>query len=209
MAVNANKPSGLSPVKLLSGADWDGRGNMYCVLAAQTNAIYIGDMVALVTGGDTVGFLQCVDRAGANGPAVGVVAAIGTNRNGGPYINPVDLTKVFRPSGAQAVNYFALVVDDPQVIFEIQEGSSGSYTVPLTQTSASKNAQWFWAAPNATNAVSGAVLDSANVNATASTVLKMLGLKVAVDNGVGLLNQRWYSMINNHQYSHGTGAAGV
>ena len=126
---NTNKVQGLTPVKYLNGADWDGQGRLYHLDSGDTNAIYVGDPVALKTGTATIAGedagLQTVTVANVSGTNVGVVLAIGTNARGGPYIDPTNLTLTYAPA-TKTKNYFALVADDPNTIFMIQEGGTGT-----------------------------------------------------------------------------------
>lgn len=204
---NVNRPSGLSPVKYLGGADWDGKANMYYIAAADTNPFYIGDVVDLNNTADATRGIQGVTLATAGNPAVGVIVGIGTNPEGGPYINPDNLSLISRPSGAQAVPYYALVVDDPNVIFEAQEDGVGG---TIAAASSSKNANLIYAAPAAGVRVSGTMIDSSTVNTTSTLNLKLLGL-VRRYEGNGSLNTfgnfaKWLCLINNHRYRAGVTA---
>lgn len=198
---NANRPSGLTPLEYLNGSPWSGLGRPYVVLAAVTNALFVGDPVALTGTGDSTG-LASIDLCAAGSTALGVIMAIGTNPNG-PYINPSDLTKVSRPSGAQSVNYYAYVCDDPNVIYEIQEDSDGG---ALAITSAGANANWINASPATGVNVSATQLDSSSVNTTATLNLKLLGLVRRADNAIGA-QAKWRCLINNHAFR--AGVAGV
>lgn len=204
---NVNRPTGLSPVKYLGGADWDGKANMYYIAAADTNPFYIGDVVDLNNTADATRGIQGVTLATAGNPAVGVIVGIGTNPEGGPYINPDNLTLVNRPSGAQSVPYYALVVDDPYVIFEAQEDGVGG---TIAAASSSKNANLIYAAPATGVRFSGTMIDSSTVNTTSTLNLKLLGL-VRRFEGNGSLNTfgnfaKWLCLINNHRYKAGVTA---
>jgi hypothetical protein len=203
---NQNKVSGLTPVKYLGGADWDGKGNIYHIDSGDTNAYYQGDPVAVKAGtatiaGEDVG-LQTLTVGAVGGPNVGVILAVGTNPRGGPYINPNDLTKTFAP-GTKTVPYYALVADDPNIIFEIQEQGGGSL---LTVAATSKNANFALAAPATGVAVSGAFLNNATAPATTvSFNLRLLGLSQKIDPSSGLYNTyglyaKWYCLLQNHFY---------
>lgn len=201
---NVNRPSGLSPVKYLGGADWDGKANMYYIAAADTNPFYIGDLVDLNQTADATRGIQGVTLATAGNPAVGVIVGIGTNPEGGPYINPANLDRVWRPSGAQSENYYALVVDDPNVIFEAQEDGVGG---TIAAANVSSNANFIYAAPATGVRVSGTMIDSSSVNTTSTLNLKLLGL-VRRYEGNGSLNTfgsyaKWLCLINNHRYRAG------
>lgn len=206
--VNPNKPAGLSPVGYLNGANYDGKGRMYTVLAADTNPYFVGDLVVPTGSGDTRG-IPGITLASAGGAAVGVIVAIGTNVEGGPYVNPLNLNVVNRPSGAQTVNYYAFVSDDPNIVYEIQEGGAGTN---LTQTSLQNNANILYAAPATGVNVSGTTLNNASVTTTATLNLKIISFarRVGLDNNfvttpaTGGGAQKWWVIINNHVYRGGT-----
>lgn len=42
---NVNRPSGFSPVKMITGAPYNGQANLYAILAADTSGYAIGDPV--------------------------------------------------------------------------------------------------------------------------------------------------------------------
>lgn len=204
---NLNKPTGLSPVKYLGGADWDERGNLYYIAPADTGAYYVGDLVDLTGTGDAATGLQGITLATAGNPAVGVVMAVGTNKDGGPYINPNDLTKVFRPSGAQPVAYYALVADDPNIIFEAQETAG-----VLVAANVSRNVNITYAAPATGVFLSGTIINGGSQAVTATLNLKLLGLKREYSPSGATLNtyganSKWLCLINNHRYR--AGIAGV
>lgn len=199
---NTNKPTGFTPVKYLNGADWTGQVNFYYIAPADTNAYYIGDPVALTGTGDARG-IPGITIATASNPILGIVVAVGTVP-GGPYINPNDLTKVNRPSGAQTPAYYAAVVDDPQVLLEAQEGGAGPV---LTATSVTKNVNLLAAAPATGVAVSGYTFNDATVATTAAFNFQLLGLVQRYDQGA--LNtygafSKWLLRMNSHHFKAGT-----
>src|SRR5208337_1958997 len=173
--VNPNKPAGLSPIMTLSGSDWTGKGSVYSIPTSDsTNAYYVGDVVTLIAGGggDANGYPNVV-LATAGAASVGVVVAAGINPLGGPYINPNDLSKTFVPA-TKAVPYYVLVVDDPNMIFEVQE--SGAGTNLAATTAPGRNANFVYAAPATGVAVSGTTLNNVGLAVTATLNLKILRL---------------------------------
>jgi hypothetical protein len=172
---------------------------MYVILAADTNAYWVGARVTTIgnAGGSASG-LPTVTLAAAGTAARGVVVAIGTAA--GPYINPADLTKISRPSGAATVDYYALVVDDPNVIFEIQEAGAGS---TLTTSSISRNVNTNTGTRTGTKTFDPTYLDNNTVNTTATLDLKILQLVQRVDNAFGQY-QKWLVILNNHEFRAGT-----
>lgn len=207
--VNPSKPAGLSPVRYLGGAKYVGKGQIYSILAADTNPYYPGDLVVLAGTGDASG-IPNVTLATAGSPAIGVIAGVGTNQYGS-YSNPNALNINYRPSGAAAVNYYVLVHDDPNIVFEVQEGGTGTN---LTQLACGANVNFIYAAPAAGVVVSGTQLDNTSAPTTTSTLnLKILRLAPRIDNHfvtsptTGGGAQKWWVLINNHLYR--TGVTGV
>src|SRR5271170_2198576 len=97
--VNPNKPSGLSPVATLSGSNWTGKGRMYAIPTSDSTYNYFpGDLVSLAgaAGGDVNG-LPLITMCAAGATAVGVIQAVGTNPQGGPFVNPNNLATIFAP----------------------------------------------------------------------------------------------------------------
>lgn len=204
--VNQSKPAGLSPVAYLNGANYDGKVNQYVVLAADTNPYYVGDMVTPQSNGDGNG-IPAVTLAVAGAVACGVVVAVGTVPFGGPYVNPNDLSKNFRPTGAQSINYYLAISDDPNIIYEVQEGGAGTN---LTQTSCGRNANIVYATPATGVVVSGTQINNASVTTTNTLNLKLIRLAPRIDNhfvtnpATGGGAQKWWVIINNHSYRGGT-----
>lgn len=205
---NANKPTGLTPVKYLSGADWDGRGNGYFLPQADANTLFVGDCVKLAAGADTKTGLPTIARAAAGDALVGVVLAIGIYPMGGPYIDPTNLTLLSAPA-TKTKSYYVFVADDPNIIYEAQEGGTGyNPASPLTNTAASKNASIFVGTPGTGVNLSAVVIDASTVATTATLALKLMGVSPRPDNALGGFC-KWLCKINNHQYGAGTGTAGV
>lgn len=207
---NMNAPAGLAPVMYRNGTPWNGQARLYAIAAADTNPFYIGDPVKVTGAADTLG-TQVVTLGTAGASIRGVIVAIGTvNANGqpfpqgGPLINPNDLTKTYRPSGAQSRVYYAMVVDDPNVVFEVQEAYT---TTPIQSTNMAKNANFVYAAPATGVYLSGVTLDPTTINTTATLNLKILGSPMRLDHTPYTTYQRFLVSINNHDFAGGV--AGV
>lgn len=219
--VNPNKPAGLSFVENINGTKLS-KLRMYYIAAADTNAYYPGDLVTLAGGlGDPATGIAGITLATAGNVALGVLAAVGVGTNpvgssgqgggaGGPYINPNNLSITNRPSGAASAGYYAAVIDDPEAIFEIQEGGSGTN---LTYIVAGKNANILYAAPATGVVVSGTTMNNVGVATTSTLNLQILCAAQRTDNHfvtaptTGGGSQKWWVRINNHQFRAGT--AGV
>jgi hypothetical protein len=206
---NVNRPQGLKPVKSLIAGDYDGRGNVYHIISTDaTYSYYVGDVVQLTGTGDANGIpgiekFTPNDAAGGSGingaGPVGVIMAIGTSASG-PWINPSDLTKISAPI-TKAQDYYALVADDPFLIFEVQEGGSGT---ALAATAIGLNCNLSYTANQTTGYWSTTILDNASEVATIGLDVRLMGLAQVTGNAFGYY-ARWNVMLNSHAYKMTTG----
>lgn len=205
---NANRPAGLSPVKHLTGAPFNGQGNIYQIAAADTNAYAIGDPVVSSGSGDANG-VPGITLAAQTGAIRGVILGLGLSTGnaidyGSGLFNPNNLNSTIRPSGAQPTDWYALVADSPDIIFEVTEHANGT---ALVAADIGFNQNLFLAANNGFQ--SGWQLASATdfTPATTSTLqVRLLGLSRRQDNAFGA-GAAWLVKINVHELSAGT--AGV
>lgn len=200
---NANRPSGFSPVRYLNGAAWNGQANVYSIAAAYATELAIGDPV-ISAGSASASGLPTIALAAATGAVRGVIVGLGRTANLMGNWSNLDTTK--RPAAAQSTDWFAMVVDDPAVVFEIQEESNGT---ALAATEVGLNTIPVLAA--AGTYLSGWQLRSATGATPATTAtlqLRLLGLSQKQDNAFGAY-AKWLVKFNVHELGTGTGAAGV
>lgn len=202
---NLNAPAGLVPTGYRDGSKWNGAARLYAIAAAITDPFSVGDLVKMdATNFATVDGIPYIIRATAGAAARGVVVAVGRANSlrwaGGPYIDPNDLTKTQRPSGAASGIYYALVADDPNIIFEIQEDTSAAPAV----ANFTKNANVAFANPTAPSQISAFQLSATSYATTSTLNLKVLGAVQREDNVVLAANQKLLVCINNHDFSVGT-----
>lgn len=205
--VNPSKPAGISPVRYLNGAKYDGKVQIYSILAANTNPFFIGDIVSLVGGGGATASdangIPAVTLAVANtGLTLGAIVAVGTLA-AGVYANPNNLNLTNRPTGAQPVNYYAAVSDDPNIIYEIQEGGAGTN---FTNVIVGRYVRFVYAAPATGVSVSGTQIDNGTAAAAAPTDLLVMRLAPRIDNhfvtapATGGGAQKWWVMLGKHSF---------
>lgn len=189
---NVSRVNGLRPVKHIDGAPWNGTLNRYFVAAADGTAIFQGDLVKLAATVDAVG-TQGVTKfvAGTDSAAVGVACGFS--------INPLNLNSPQYRAASTAA--YVLVADAPDTIFEIQSA------VAPTPTDLNSNAQVQDAGGSTVTGQSGETV--ASYATTATLPLKVMGASQKVDNDITSANYKILVTINNHQYSGGTGTAGV
>ncbi len=199
---NVNRPSGFTPVRYLNGAPWNGAANIYSIAANYAVELAIGDPVISSGTADTNG-VPGIALAAATGAIRGVI--IGLGKSEGLIANPGNLDTTKRPASDPAV-WYALVVDDPAVVFEIQEKAN---TVQLAATEVGLNQVPILAAAGTYQ--SGWLLASttdASAATTATLPLRLLGLSRKPNNAFGAY-AKWLVKINVHELGTGTGAAGV
>jgi hypothetical protein len=200
---NANRPSGFTPVQYLSGAPWSGQARLYSIAAAYATALYIGDPVISSGTADANGVPGVVLGA-ATGALRGVIVGLGSSE--GLPANIVNPNQSFRPAAAQTTDWYAMVVDDPNVIFSIQEESNGT---ALVATQIGLNTIPVIGTGN--GFISGWMLRSssgATPATTATLQLRLMGLVRTSDNAFGAYAKHLVK-INVHELGTGTGAAGV
>ena len=200
---NANRPSGFSPVQYLNGSPWNGQARIYSIAAAYTTALYIGDPVKSSGTADANGVPGIVLGA-TTGALRGVIVGLGSAE--GLIANPKNLDITYRPAAAQATDWYAMVVDDPQVLFEVQENANGTALaateIGLNTISVSGTGSGFvsgWMLASATDATPAA---------TATLQLKLMGLVRRQQNAFGAYAKHLVK-INVHELGTGTGTLGL
>lgn len=199
---NENRPAGFIPREYLNGAPWNGQARLYSIAAAYGTALYVGDPVISSSSADANG-VPGIARGVGTGALRGVIVGLGKTPGG--LFNPSNLDITYRPASDPAV-WYAAVVDDPNVLFEIQEESNGTQLaateVGLNQISLAGTGNGF---------VSGWQVRStsgATAATTATLQLRLMGLVQRPGNAFGAY-AKWLVQINVHELGHGTGAAGV
>ena len=186
---NVDRIAGFKPVRHLNGMPWNGKANMYYFAAGDGTATFIGDAVKSAGSADATGKYPTIAQAAATNVIRGVVIGFSDQ----PYISvdTSDLNRAYRPASTAM---YALVVDDPDVIFEIQEdnvgndmdadmvGLSTDITVGTGDTASGKSAM---------------ELDSSDT-ATALGQCKILGVSNKEDNALGTYC-KWDVLIIEHE----------
>jgi hypothetical protein len=201
---NVNRPSGFRPSQYLNGAPWTGGGRIYSIAANYSTALYIGDPVISSGTSDSLG-IQGIAIANTTGALRGVIAGLGRYPN--LLANPSNLDITYRPASDANV-WYALVVDDPNVLFEVQEESNGTQLAAadcglntISKSGTGSGSMSGWMIPSSTGATPAT---------TATLQLRLFGLAQypANTNTFGAY-AKWLVQINVHELAHGTGAAGV
>jgi hypothetical protein len=188
---NINSPFGLRPVGYFSGSPWDGKANWYYIPVGNAADIFIGDLLTMEGSASADGKYPQVKRAAAADITL-VGVAIGFAKTP-EYGFDIDMPQ--RKYCPALTAMYVLVVDDPNVIFEIQEDSVAG-SIPVTAIG--NNADIVAGAGSAVTGLSGMVLDSSDVVST-SQQLRILRLADRPDNALGNY-AKWLVMINEHIY---------
>lgn len=192
---NANRPSGLAPVGNLLTGSYNGQARIYFIASTDGNAFAIGDPVKSSGDADTNGVAGVT--LGTAGAAIrGVIVSTGGLVRAGPFADPTNLNTTIIPA-TKTKGYYVAVVDDPFVIFEMQEINSGT---ALTSAEVGLNANFVAGANN--GFVSGFTIDNTTEAGTSTLNVKLLGLAQRSDNAYGLA-AKWLVMINNHELRNG------
>ena len=196
---NTNAPSGLAPVGYLNGAPWTGGGRVYCIPDTDdTNVFAIGDPVMLAGGADANGVPTItLATAGTGNMVLGaIVSGAGATAYGADYGVPQDSPIVIPATKSR--NYYVLVADDPNTIFEIQEDGLGG---AIAATDITNNFNLVSGTNN--GYVSGWMLDSSSKATTATLQLKILQASPVQGNTFGSTYCKFRVIINNHAYRIG------
>ena len=198
---NLNAPKGFSPVKYLNGATWDGAVNMYYIAAADANQFNPGDAVKSVALSDANGVPGVTKITNGTDAIRGIIVGCLVAPPFAPSLvgTTLDLAVQNIPA-VKTKAYYVLVVDDPNVLFEIQDNGLSV----IAATSMSKNFSFTVANPTSPGQNSASVLLNASVGTVATLNLKLMGAVQRDDNDPSLINAKWLVKINLHELNGAT-----
>ena len=200
---------GFRPVKMVTGAPYNGQANIYFVPSTDSSVIMVGDAVKLAGDARAASGAPTVTRvAVATDIPIGIVVGIlFTGVGDAQNIPPVnDLnTPVYRRA---STDRYLLVADDHNLIYEVQYAGTSVAAATIT-ANVGLNGQFTLTAGNTATGASGMQLDSAGLATIATLPLKIVGFPARPDNVPGDVYFNYYVQLNATSMSHGTGAAGV
>ena len=193
---NLNAPKGFVPSRYLNGAAWNGAVNMYYIAAADVNAMYPGDPVITVALSDANGIMGITKATAGTETLRGVIVGFLVAPPFGQSLvgTSIDLSLQSIPA-TKLQAYYALVVDDPQVLFEVQDNGLSV----VAATSMGKNFSFTVAAPTAPQQNSASVLLNSSAQTTQGLNLRLMGAVQRDDNDPTLVNAKWLVKINQHE----------
>lgn len=192
---NANVPIGLRPIND-NGTPWSGQGRLVCFPASQAVNVFLGDPVVALGGSDAFGVPYVgIASAGATNPILGAMLGICNGPAGGNGNASFTVTRdlpVYRQ--ASILNY-ALIADDPNQLYVVQEDSVGGAIAQATGAFA--NGNLVAGAGSTVTGYSGWQLQSSSVAAAANATyqLRLLGLARGPGNALGV-NADWVVRLN-------------
>lgn len=198
MSYGTNAPMGFVPFRYLNGALFNGASNIYNITNTYASSIFTGDPVTLANDGT-------ITRGAAGAACIGVF-------QGCKYIDSTG-TVQFLPywpgnpgvqTGTQAT---CLVLDDPNIVYTIQETSStGTAGTPLALADVGLNINFLYTAGNTATGQSAVSINNESEAVTDTLNCKIIALDPRVGNAVGSF-ANWLVTLNNHRYR--TGITGV
>ena len=188
---NVVEKFGLRPYRKLDGTPLVGAQNRYTIASSYATAIYQGDLVVPVTGGN-------IERHVYNNSAsvVGVF-------NGCFYTDPTTQKPTFSnyyPGGVAASDITAFVVDDPDAVF-LMDADATFARADLFQNYSVTNGTG-----NTKTGISEVQLDVSESGTNASFVIQAIDISQDPNNSdVASANANILVRINKHFYRDGTG----
>ena len=191
---NSDTPFGFKPVKHLNGNPWNGKTNVYYIPATDATATFRGDAVKSAGAATADGLYPTVAQAAATDTIRGVVIGFSDT----PYIN-VNQDNLLEKYRAASVARYAFVVDDPDVIFEIQEDSVGN---SITAAMVGLSTDIVVGSGSTATGLSAMELDSSDT-ATAAGQCKILRAVNRPNNALGD-HCKWEVLIIEHEMRSST-----
>jgi len=194
MSYGTNAPNGFQPVKKLDGSAWTGATNPYEIVTTYATAIFRGDPVTI----GSSGFLE-VGTAGNT--CVGVFWGVKWTDSTGR----VRFENYWpgNPGVLTGSTVEALVIDDPDTVFSVQETSgTGAAGTPIALADRGLNINFLYTAGSTATGSSAVSINNASEGTSNTLNCKILQLDPTPGNAVGSF-ANWLVILNNHLYKGG------
>lgn len=185
---NADTPFGFAPVSHRNGAPYNGATRRYSTASGDSTALFIGDPVKLAGTSQTIDGIVYADvtRAATGDVVVGIVGSVAADNRDSLIYRAASTVRIMN------------IIDDPDILFEIQEVSGGT---ALTANDIGLNANFVVAAGSTVTGLSGVELNNSGEATTNTLDVQIIGLSPRADNAVGE-HAKWLVRLNNHQFSN-------
>ncbi len=194
---NANVATGLTPVRYLSGAPYNGACNRYYMPSTDTNAAgYIGALVKPAGSADANGVMTVTANVSTGNPVLGVIVGVeAVTRD----------STIYREN---STSRYVLVADDPNLVFEVQENSNGGTALTATAMGNAADLTGFTSGSTVTGR-SSIQISTATVTAAGDGTEDVLivGFQNRPDNVLGDTYAKWLVRLNNHFFIDGSAGA--
>lgn len=205
---NTNAPFGLRPVRHANGTPWTGQARHYYIPSGDSTNYFIGDPVDIV--GDS-NDAEVFGQFPANTLSeIGLATLADGNKCIGAIVGFLPSNRDSTVYGAASTERVALVADDPDLIFEVQDDGGGT----LSADTVGLNAILISGSGSTTTGLSGYAMDGGTgtaPSADASNMLLIRGLSKKMGNTVADY-AIWEVQINMHRYratGDGDGSLGI
>jgi len=185
---NADRPSGLTPIGTLTGADWRGKLRRVAFASGDAVACFIGDRVKLTGTSDATGKLPIVAQCALTDAAIGVLTGLEPDGS-----DEGSLSKIHRLASTARTAFVAMGGD---ILYSVQEDSVGN-NVEITEVGL--NAEIVVGTGSAITGISASELDSTSAAGTSTLAVRIHHLIDAPDNVLGT-NARWAVTLNDYQH---------
>ena len=185
-SLSPNRPSGAKPSRYLNGDDWNGQFQLYGTSTSNAVAIYKYDLVSFDSSNRS---LALTDNYAPALPLVAAVASdITTATQRGvvvgflpePEFNMTVSASLGLMYRVGSTKRYVQVVDDPFVIYTVQENAQG-YT-SASNNGINKSAGTAYTAGSTTTGVSGMQLKTSDIQTAAARPFRILRYTQTVDN---------------------------
>lgn len=209
---NAYRPSGLRPVRYISGSSWNGQSMMHVFHASNATACFVNDLVQLdvTNGGSPVGYrfpgLPAIQRyAAGQGNCRGVLVGILPE----PEFTNDPVASLGRRHRLASTTRYALVVTDPNVLYSVLEtaadGVSTGTALTVTEIGLNCELQTANVSGNTLTGMSGMTLNNASEATTATLPVRIVEFAQSEDNVYGDTFGRWIVKLNTVDLFNTTG----
>lgn len=193
---SVSRINGFRPVKMVTGAPYNGQANLYFMPASDSTVVMVGDAVKLLGDARAATGAPTVTRCGATDIPIGVVVGI-VFSGVGDVTNVPPVTDLNTPVYRRAsTDRYILVADDPQLIYEVQYAGTSVAAATIT-ANVGLNGQFTTTAGSTTTGSSGMQLDSTGLATTATLPLKIVGFPNRPDNIPGDVYFSYYVKLNS------------
>lgn len=193
---SVSRINGFRPVKMVTGAPYNGQANLYFMPASDATVVMVGDAVKLLGDARAATGAPTVTRCAATDVPVGIVVGI-LFSGVGDVTNTPPVTDLNTPVYRRAsTDRYLLVADDPQLIYEVQYAGTSVAAATIT-ANVGLNGQFTTTAGSTTTGSSGMQLDSVGLATTATLPLKIVGFPNRPDNIPGDVYFSYYVKLNS------------